>query len=56
MEFIDQITSAIDEECTVQQTSPFTYFVKIKQLKVHFVQIKDYNSAVFQNEIKLRIR
>jgi|TARA_B100000401_G_C52691721_1_gene664814 uncharacterized protein YdcH (DUF465 family) len=52
MEFIDQITSAIDEECTVQQTSPFTYFVKIKQLKVHFVQIKDYNSAVFQNEIK----
>ena len=52
MEFIDQITSAIDEECTVQQTSPFTYFVKIKQLKIHFVEIKNYNPSVFQNEIK----
>ncbi|MBI35594.1 MAG: hypothetical protein CMP67_09580 [Flavobacteriales bacterium] len=52
MDFIERITSEIDGECTVKQTSPFTYFAKIKQLKIHFVQIKDYNSAVFQNEIK----
>ena len=52
MEFVDQITSAIDGEFTVQKTSPFTCFVKIKQLKIHFVQIKDYNPSIFQNEIK----
>ena len=52
MEFVEKITSVINGEYKIQKTSPFSYFIKSKQLKIHFVQVEHYNSIIYQNKIQ----
>jgi len=53
MEFFDNLTSAIPGKYIVKKTSPFSYFIQSKHLKIHFVQIEKYNTTIYQNEIQV---
>lgn len=49
MNFFDQISLQITPDFSVLKVTPFSYFISIKELNIHFVKIEGYNSITYKN-------
>ena len=52
MDFIDKISSNITTELSVLSVTPFSYFISIKKLNIHFVKIEKYNSISYKKKFE----
>lgn len=52
MDFINKISLNITTEISILSVTPYSYFISIKKLNIHFVKIEKYNSISYKKKFK----
>ena len=53
MDFFEQILIKIDSNAKSSATTPFSYFIQTKNLKIHYVRIQHFQQSTYRSAVQL---
>ena len=53
MDFFKQILNKVDSKAKSSATTPFSYFIQTKNLKIHYVRVQYFKKSTYRSAVKL---